>query len=191
LSGLVAGSSFGVVDPGGDKTSDRYRGGMVASYIPLSPTGAVKDVLKGGGRLAAHEGERVAVREAERSVVSHAYEPGVWKPVIVDGKKVYQRDDLIDPLKKDDLGRTNLERMAKGKPALGPDGEAINLHHTIQTNDGPIAEVAATLHIGERRALHVNWPPGDFPSGIDRPEFEAWRKRYWKRRGIDFPEGPP
>jgi hypothetical protein len=142
---------------------------MVASYIPLSPTGAVKDVLKGGGRLAAHEGERVAVREAERSAISHAYEPGLWKPVYVNGRKVYQRDDLIDPLQKARDGRTNLEHMANGDAPHGLDGRPINLHHTTQTNESAVVEISEMMHQTDRRALHVNWPPGKFPSEFTAP----------------------
>ncbi len=34
-----------------------------------------------------------------------------WVPKEVEGRKVYQRDDLIDPNRIDDLGKSNLERM--------------------------------------------------------------------------------
>src|SRR5699024_12425421 len=43
--------------------------------------------------------------------------------------KIYQRNDIIDPNKKDAVGRTNLDRMNKGLAPLGPDGKSINLHH--------------------------------------------------------------
>jgi filamentous hemagglutinin len=79
--------------------------------------------------------------------------------------------------------------MASGEAPLGPDGERINLHHTIQTEDSSVAELTRTMHEENRRALHVNWPPQDFPSGVNRREFTAWRKRYWQRRHVDFPEG--
>jgi hypothetical protein len=94
-------------------------------------------------------------------------------------------------LKKGRDGRTNLERMADGDAPLGPDGKPVNLHHTIQTNSSPIAELAQTMHVSNRRVVHVNRPPKDFPSGIDRPGFDRWREQYWRRRHVDFPPDAP
>jgi hypothetical protein len=150
--------------------------------------------------LAKHGGKKILGRFADDAVhgakpvtttvsgASHAVQPRKWTTTVVDGKKVHQRDDLIDPLQKDDFGRTNLERMADGDAPLGPDGKPLNLHHTLQTDKSPVAEVTQTMHTKHRRILHINWPPKDFPSGIDRPAFDKWREDYWTQRGLDFPE---
>jgi hypothetical protein len=185
LSGLVNGETFGLVDLGGDKRSGRYRGGELASFIPVSPSGVVKDLGKGGERVLLHGAERELAHGGGQDLK-------YWAPKEVLGHKVYQRDDLIDPLLKDKRGRTNLERMAKGDPPIGPDGKSINLHHTLQTHDGPLAEVEATFHTRNGTVLHINLPQNRFPSGIDRPAFEKWKDQYWRERGVDFqpPETP-
>jgi RHS repeat-associated protein len=75
----------------------------------------------------------------------------VWKMKEVEGldgqpQRVYQRDDLIDPGLKDKYGRTNFSRMKQGLAPIGPDGIEINVHHMLQTADGPLAELTATFH---------------------------------------------
>lgn len=82
------------------------------------------------------------------------------------------------------MGRTNLQRMEQGLAPLSPDGKSINLHHMIQTNDSAIAEVTATFHHTNSKVIHIN--PNTVPSGINRYEFDAWRKAYWINRANDF-----
>ena len=101
-----------------------------------------------------------------------------------EGQRVYQRDDLIDPGVTDKRRRTNLQRMQKGLAPLGPDGKAINLHHTTQRNDGALAEVSQTMHQKSSKVIHIN--PSSIPSGIDRKAFNRYRKRYWQERAKDF-----
>jgi hypothetical protein len=74
--------------------------------------------------------------------------------------------------------------MERGLAPLGPDGEAINLHHLLQTQDSPIAEMTATFHRQYGRIIHIN--PNTIPSGIDRSAFDAWRRAYWIDRANDF-----
>jgi len=109
------------------------------------------------------------------------------EPVEVAGGKVYQRDDLIDPAFVDPrTGKTNLELMQAGRAPIGPDGRPINLHHMLQTQDGPIAEVTQTFHKVNSSAIHIN-SGSKIPSGINRSKFDAWREAYWKQRANDFP----
>ncbi|MEZ5951969.1 MAG: HNH/ENDO VII family nuclease [Planctomycetaceae bacterium] len=104
-----------------------------------------------------------------------------------NGNKVFQRDDLIDPKLIDSrTGMTNLELMRAGRAPIGPDGKEINLHHLIQTQDGAIAEVTQTFHQQNFRTLHINIPPNQFPSGIYRSAFNAWKRNYWIDRANDF-----
>nr|WP_225684607.1 HNH/ENDO VII family nuclease [Streptomyces pseudogriseolus] len=71
--------------------------------------------------------------------------------------------------------------MQQGIAPIGPDDKPINLHHMLQTQDGPIAEVTSSMHFGNYRQLH--WKVGtDTPSGIDRNAFDAWKKLCWKDR---------
>ncbi|MER6548340.1 HNH/ENDO VII family nuclease [Streptomyces sp. NPDC001250] len=118
-----------------------------------------------------------------------------WKLTDFQGQRVYQRDDLINPdyvSPEDKYGRTNLKRMQQGLAPMG-DGrlasggkdKPMNLHHMLQTQDGPIAEVTDAMHFDNYGKLH--WKSGTkIPSGIDRPEFEKWKKEYWKSRAKDF-----
>ncbi|MFJ9245969.1 HNH/ENDO VII family nuclease [Streptomyces sp. NPDC101776] len=118
-----------------------------------------------------------------------------WKLTDFEGQRVYQRDDLIDPdyVSPDDpYGRTNLKRMTQGLAPMGPGRTAsggidkpMNLHHMLQTQDGPIAEVTDAMHFDNYGKLH--WKSGTkIPSGIDRPEFDRWKTAYWKQRAKDF-----
>lgn len=98
---------------------------------------------------------------------------------------VMQRNDIIDPNRIDDLGRTNIERMKAGSAAIGPDGKSINLHHIYQTPDGPIAELTDTFHSVNHKELHTFLKAGE-PSRINREAFDVWRSAYWRQRGQEM-----
>lgn len=98
---------------------------------------------------------------------------------------VMQRNDIIDPNRLDNLGRTNIERMKAGSAAIGPDGKSINLHHIYQTPDGPIAELTDTFHSVNHEKLHTFLKHGE-PSRIDRDAFAVWRSAYWRQRGQEM-----
>lgn len=206
-SGYTNELTFGAVDLGGDKDSGAYKTGQGASYIPVNPASALKSagtgLLKGGAKVLGKEGAEEAaetgVKKSADDVAGLA--PGAapatgstrkyWnKSNTVEGKRVHQRDDLIDPARLDDKGRTNVERMRDGVAPIGPDGKSINLHHTTQRNDGALAETTQTFHKDNSKVIHIN--PNTTPSGIDRPAFDAFRRRYWKERSGDFdPFGAP
>jgi len=105
------------------------------------------------------------------------------------GSKIYQRDDLIDINKRDKMGRTNLERMRKGLAPLGPDGKSINLHHLNQRDKGTIAEMTEFFHKKYTRTIHIN--PNTTPSGINRDDFNKFRKAYWRDRAKNYEQGNP
>ncbi|MBW8308619.1 MAG: HNH/ENDO VII family nuclease [Candidatus Paracaedibacteraceae bacterium] len=106
------------------------------------------------------------------------------KRIEFKGNKVYQRDDLIDPHFIGVDGRTNLQRMKMGHAPLTEDGKSINLHHMLQTQKGPIAEVSEAFHQGYAEIIHIN--PTSIPSGINRSYFDRWRSKYWAERAKDF-----
>jgi len=113
------------------------------------------------------------------------FKPKYWvHNTIFLGKKVYQRDSLINPNHLDNFNRTNIERMREGLAPIGHDGLSINLHHSIQNDDSPIIELTETMHIKWSSTLHIN--DNDIESGIDRENFNEWRKEYWKTRANDF-----
>jgi hypothetical protein len=121
-------------------------------------------------------------------VLVHNCGGGNWKPTDVDGQRVYQRDDLVDPnytSPADKYGRTNLKRMQQGLAPMGPDDNPMVLHHMLQTQDGPLAELTQTMHQGWFRQLHINVGT-DIPSGIDRAAFGVWKTAYWKSRAAGF-----
>nr|WP_280531546.1 HNH/ENDO VII family nuclease [Aeromonas veronii] len=84
----------------------------------------------------------------------------------------------------DARGRTNIQRMEKGLAPLDSNGDSINLHHMLQRQDGPLAEVTQSFHTDNRRVIHIN--SNETPSGIDRDVFNKWRSDYWKQRAKDF-----
>ncbi|AGZ36588.1 MAG: hemagglutinin repeat-containing protein [Pseudomonas sp.] len=108
------------------------------------------------------------------------------EPIQYNGNKVYQRNDLIDPGRVDSqTGLTNKQLMENGLAPYGTDGKKINLHHMLQTQDGPIAEVTQSFHQKNTAVIHIN-SGSDIPSGINRAQFEKWKKGYWKARASDF-----
>jgi filamentous hemagglutinin len=106
-------------------------------------------------------------------------------PVTFNGNRVFQRNDLIDPNKVDSAtGLTNKQLMEQGYAPYGPDGNKINLHHMTQTQNGAIAEMTQTFHQQNSGTIHIN--TGNLPSGINRSQFDRWRKQYWSNRANDF-----
>jgi len=205
FSGGINELTFGAVDLGGDKDSDSYQGGQIASYVPWNPVSAVKSagtgVVKLGGKALKKSADNAAETGARRGADDAAGagrrgdgaavppERKFWKKSTdFEGHRVHQRDDLIDPVATDPKGRTNMDRMEKGLAPLGPDGKPVNLHHTTQRDDGALAEVGQTFHQRNHRVIHIN--PNSIPSGIDRAAFDGIRERYWMHRADDFRPAP-
>ncbi|WP_407673172.1 HNH/ENDO VII family nuclease [Paenibacillus alkalitolerans] len=108
-----------------------------------------------------------------------------WNKITtIRGIKVYQRDDLIAPYKKDLTGRTNLQRMKAGHAPIGPDGQSVQLHHMTQRNQSSIVEVIQSFHQLNSKLIHIN--PNTWPSGINRIQYNNWKQNYWKNRAKDF-----
>ena len=122
-----------------------------------------------------------------KDLVTHL-DPKYWnKRIEYKGNTVYQRNDLIDPKIINKKGISNLHQMKMGKAPHGIDGEKIELHHMLQTQKGPIAEVTQTFHQQYTKIIHIN--PSSIPSGINRSHFKTWRENYWKERAKDFEQG--
>ncbi|WP_454834642.1 HNH/ENDO VII family nuclease [Pseudomonas lini] len=83
------------------------------------------------------------------------------------GNKVYQRNDLIDPGRVDaSAGFTNKQLMENGLAPYGADGKKVNLHHMLQTQDGPIAEVPQSFHQKNSCVIHIN-SGSEIPSSVN------------------------
>lgn len=67
---------------------------------------------------------------------------------------------------------------------LGKDGKSVNLHHILQRQDGPNAEVTQSFHKDNHGVIHIN--DNSIPLAINRSEFNKWRSDYWKNRANDF-----
>lgn len=126
-----------------------------------------------------------------------------WTQTEVEGRRVYQRNDLIDPSRVDSEGRSNLQRMRSGNAPIGSDGEEINLHHLTQDEPGPVVELRADFHSEHSNQLHMyrnqydkTWVGKDgirrsynsAPGKLDRRAFGKWKTKYWKSRANDFEE---
>lgn len=112
--------------------------------------------------------------DAEKTIYSDAE----LKKGEVDGRESLQRSD-INYDEKDELGRTNLERMEHGLAPL-KDGKPIELHHIGQDMDSPLAELTKDEHMrnGNDSILHDKQKESD----IDRGEFKKEKEEYWKAR---------
>ena len=130
------------------------------------------------------------VAPGEISAAENAAGRQFWTDSVeFQGSKVYQRPDLINPSLVDSEGLTNLQRMQQGLAPIGPDGQSMQLHHMLQTQDGPIAEVTRTFHQQNYSTIQIN--PDTIPSGINRPAFDVWRQQYWMNRAQRFGGGSP
>ncbi|MEM6162703.1 HNH/ENDO VII family nuclease [Erwinia sp. P6884] len=163
----------------------------VASVIPGERIAgkifkAARAALKKGDVAEASK----LINKASNEVSSVNYfgqERKYWSadPVNINGNKVYQRNDLFDPKYVDPKsGKTNLELMQIGRAPVGTDGKPVNLHHMLQKQDGPIAEVTQIFHKDNHKVIHIN--DNSIPSGINRSEFNKWRSDYWRQRANDF-----
>ena len=197
-SGIIetAGGAFGMAGGGLLVATGAVECGTGVLCVAGAPTMAAGAGVAAAGAAMVDSGSDKlgrAFREADGKASSgggkkQQAEESYWKLSEYDGQRVYQRDDLVDPdyfSPKDKYGRSNLKRMQQGIAPMGPDDKPINLHHMLQTQDGPIAEVTSSMHFGNYRQLH--WKVGtDIPSGIDRNAFDAWKKLYWKDRAAGF-----
>lgn len=92
-------------------------------------------------------------------------------------------DETIDPDLKDDMGRTNLERMEQGLAPLDENGEPYNLHHIGQDSNSPLAELKNKTHKENDSVLHDSSMK---ESKIDRAEFAKERAEHWKARAEEI-----
>ena len=106
-------------------------------------------------------------------------------------RKVYQRNDIdysrVDPA----TGLSNLERMQKGKPPIGNDGNPIQLHHVIQKENGSVVEIRVTTHQEYYHTLHgLVESGGSFRNDpILSKQYNNFRTIYWRWRAKQIMKG--
>lgn len=98
---------------------------------------------------------------------------GSYKYFVFEGRRIYYKDGLFP------FSNANIAMMQRGAAPIGIDGHKVELHHTIQTNDGPLMEILYTTHKGYYKTLHS---PTEY-SDINRSHFNNVEKpNYWKFR---------
>lgn len=184
-TGNVVSTTFNNLSP---ENQHRVLAGAVLATIVIPNSGVTRiaKIRKDG-----------SINTANLSNIQKAYfgqERKFWSsdPIEFNGNKVYQRADLFDPNFKStwirngqEITGTNIQRMGDGNAPVGIDGNSIELHHMLQTQDGPIAEVTKTFHSNNYKPLHINSGSG-IPTGINRNTFNTWKKQYWKKRSEEL-----
>ena len=97
---------------------------------------------------------------------------------VVDGKPAIIRNIKLDF--KDEMGRTNLERMKQGLAAIDPEsGLAYELHHMGQTPDATMAILTQAEHRGVGN--HAIWHDLISKSQVDHgAQWIAQKEAFWK-----------
>jgi RHS repeat-associated protein len=97
------------------------------------------------------------------------------------GRRVYQI--AIDWTRIDRNGLTNVERARRGQPPIGDDLQAVNLHHILQQEPGPMAEVSASVHQRGQGPLHRLRAEGTFrEDALLTKQADAFKRAYWRWR---------
>jgi hypothetical protein len=108
----------------------------------------------------------------------------IYKNAGLEEQKINDKSCLIrtdiDMNQKDDLGRTNRERMNQGLSPIARNGETVELHHIGQKSDSPLAELTTTEHRGKGNdtILHDKKQV----TQIDRGEFKGEKETHWEAR---------
>ena len=106
-------------------------------------------------------------------------------------RRVYQRNDIDFEYRDPDTGKTNLQLMQAGKAPIGNDGKPVQLHHVIQKESGPMAEVREVTHKENHRTLHGLVESGGSFRNNDglRKQYNNFRQKYWRWRAAEHLKG--
>lgn len=137
---------------------------------------------------AVHEGEKIVARDAERKVAKESAGKIYSKHSMV-GRTAY-KNTQINPSLTDEDGLSNIQRMQKGRPPIDEVGNPFNIHHVIQEEPGPIAEIKARTHQIYHKALHGLKDSGESfrNSKTLNNDFKKFKSSYWKLRSRDYTE---
>ena len=103
-------------------------------------------------------------------------------------RRVYQRGDIDINYFDENTGLTNLERMKKGKPPIGSDGNPMQLHHLTQQEAGSMVEILEVTHQEYYSQLHGLVGKGESfrNNPILEKQYNNFRSKYWKWRYEQF-----
>ena len=103
-------------------------------------------------------------------------------------RRVYQRGDIDINYFDENTGLTNLERIKKGKPPIGGDGNPIQLHHLTQQEAGSMVEIYEVTHQEYYSQLHGLVGKGESfrNNPILEKQYNNFRSKYWKWRYEQF-----
>lgn len=165
-------------------------GGGSAAFLLKSATRSGL-TMKEAARIQADSNFPIDVISQLHSMEEYSiYEDAGLKTMLVNGRTaLVQNIDLnyVSTL-SDGTEVTNLVRMQKGYAALDPTGEAYELHHVGQNNDGVLAVLTQGQHRGEGNfsKLHSIWNDSGVDHGAD------WNKTvsgFWKYLGNYYAKG--
>jgi hypothetical protein len=105
-------------------------------------------------------------------------------------RRVYQRNDIDFEYYHPKSKMTNLQRMQAGKAPIGNDGKPVQLHHVLQKETGPMAEVREVTHREYKRTLHgLVGKGGSFRNDpVLLKQYNNFRAAYWKWRAKQYTE---
>lgn len=189
----------------GNKYDKAITGGDVAkTWAECAITSFVlRSVFEGGKSSSKADGKNKVMStskgrvESERSITCEGGSGSViYTSVEYEGtvkvngevrdvsRKVYQRNDIDFEYFDETTGLTNLERMQAGKPPIGTDGNAIQLHHILQKEAGPMVEIREITHQEYYSQLHGLIEDGaSFRNDpILNKQYNNFRRSYWKWR---------
>ena len=174
--------------------------GRLANASPET-TSASSEQLNGESDLYESRPEAVPQLSANSSnagtegagdgLSSKIYTPVEYKGTVkVNGevkdvsRRVYQRNDINTNYYDETTGLTNLERMQAGKPPIGTDGNPVELHHVLQQEAGPMAELREITHQQYYSQLHGLVENGaSFRNNpLLNKQYNNFRYNYWKWR---------
>ena len=84
-----------------------------------------------------------------------------------------------------DLYHANNNPKGPGKAPTNAKGEVIVLHHEKQRDQGPIIEMPKSAHDNGNKKQHPYFPKPNPTDPVNRPDFDVWRKDYWRKRMMD------
>ena len=164
------------------------RGGRLAKItVPVGQT------LNAGGR------ERIVAEIAATEGEGLLY--GKYRAQSFEGRRVFTQDidigepSFVDPKfvgkairERIKAGASNLDLMRGGKAPIGPDGRAMNLHHIIGDEPGPMVELEGSVHSRYQGPLHGIIEDGQsFRKVLGLEDaYDQFRGRYWKWRASQF-----
>jgi hypothetical protein len=145
------------------------------------------DMLIDGLLGAAFTGGGIGIENIISSLKSQTSVSGYIK-VEFQGRTVYQLKnidwDYVDP----GIGVSNRQLAKWGNSPVDYNGDEYILHHLLQKEPGPLAEVSTSTHQKYFRILHGQIPEGSsfYNNNILVNQFKQFRTQYWKWRALNI-----